>query len=79
MNIRKLAQKGDEIYKRKYRKDFEKTNHGQFVAIDVTTEKCYIGSTPDEAVQKAKKDNPKGFCHLIRIGYSGVYRMETLL
>ncbi|OGC91906.1 MAG: hypothetical protein A2W25_01810 [candidate division Zixibacteria bacterium RBG_16_53_22] len=79
MNLKELAQKGEEIYARKYKEELEKSHHGQFVAIDVTNEKYFLGTTPGEAAQKAAQENPGGFFHLIRIGFSGVYRMGTLL
>jgi len=78
MDLKELAQKGEEIYTRKYKPELEHSHHGQFVAIDVISEDFFLGSTPEEAAQKAAKQNPGGFFHLIRIGYSGVYRMGTL-
>ncbi|MGH8016559.1 MAG: hypothetical protein ACREBV_10230, partial [Candidatus Zixiibacteriota bacterium] len=68
MDFKQLVQKGQDIYDRRYKKDLEEKHHGEFVAIDVTTEDHYLGSTPDEAAQKAREANPGGFFHLIRIG-----------
>jgi len=79
MDLKELAQKGEEIYTRNYKDELEKSHHGQFIAIDVENESYYLGSTPEEAAQKAAQENPGGFFHLIRIGFSGVYRMGTLL
>jgi hypothetical protein len=79
MDVKELAQRGEEIYTRKYKQDLEEHHRGEFAAIDVTTEECFIGSSPEEAARKAADSNPGGFFHLIRIGFSGVYRMGTLL
>jgi hypothetical protein len=78
MDLKELAQKGEEIYTRKYKQELESSHHGQFVAIDVEDESYYLGSTPEEAAQKAAKARPGGFFHLTRIGYNGVYRMGML-
>jgi hypothetical protein len=78
MDLKQLAEKGQEIYERKYRADLEENHHGEFVAIDIFTEKYYLGKTSDEAVKQATSDNPSGFYHLIRIGFSGAHRMGTL-
>lgn len=70
-----LAQKGENIYNNKYKQDYEKKYQGKFVAIDISTEKAYLADTPEEALKKAQKDNPEGFCHLVRVGSEGVFRI----
>jgi hypothetical protein len=68
-NPKALAEKGEEIYARRYKERYEREQIGKFVAIDVVTEKAYVESFPEEALFAAKKDNPHGLFHLIRIGF----------
>ncbi len=79
MDVKKIAKRGEEIYARRYKENFERNYRGKYMVIDITTEDYSIASTPEEATQEAHKKNPKGVFYLIRIGYSGVYRMRTHL
>ncbi|MEW6052140.1 MAG: hypothetical protein AB1644_13890 [Candidatus Zixiibacteriota bacterium] len=79
MDLKELTEKGQEIYNRRYKAELEKSHYGEYVAIDVATEEFYLGASPEQAATNAAKANPGGFVHLIRIGYSGVYRMGSLL
>ncbi len=38
-----IAEKGEKIYKEKYRDEFERIYQGKFVAIEIDTEKAYVG------------------------------------
>ena len=69
------AKQGEQIYDEKYRIDFEKRHPGRFVAIDVDSQRAHVGDSPVEVLEKARKENPKGVFHLIRVGSPGVYRM----
>ena len=79
MDMKELANKGQKIYERRYKKKLEKSHFGQFVAIDIFSEDHFLGSTAEEAAKKAQEARPNGFFHLMRIGYNGVYRMGTFL
>ncbi len=79
MNTQELAQKGDEIYRRKYKEKFEKKYPGKYAAIDVYSEDYTIADSPEEATEKAAEKHPKGFFHLIRIGFDAVYRISSFL
>jgi len=78
MDMKELAQKGQEIYEKKHKKKLERSHPGQFVAIEVFTGDIYLGATPEEAAEKARDTHKGGFFHLIRIGFDGAYRMGTL-
>jgi hypothetical protein len=71
-----VADAGERIYERQYRADFEKQHPGRFVAIDVLTEKAFLGDRPEEALQRAKEANPQGIFHLIRVGAPGAFRVS---
>lgn len=79
MDPKELAQKGLDIYNRKYKAKLEEEFRGKYVAIDVYSEDHFIGNTPEEAIENAIARKPEGFFHLIRIGYDGVYRISTFL
>jgi len=55
---------------------YESEYPGKFVAIDVTTEKSYVGDSPIKVLESARKESPKGLFHLIRVGASGAYRVS---
>jgi len=73
---KELAERGEKIYLEKYKAEFETRYPGKFVAIDVGTAKTYVADTPEEAVQQARKDSPKGFFHLIKVGATGAFRVS---
>ena len=70
-----LAQKGEAIYKQKFKKDFEEKYLGKFAAIDVVSESAVVADTPEDALRKAQSECPDGFYHLIKIGSDGIYRL----
>lgn len=71
-----IAEKGEDIYRRLYQAKLELTNRGQFVAIDVTSEKAYVGATPEDAYENARRDGRVGPFHLIKIGDVGAFRVS---
>ena len=74
-NPKQIAEKGEEIYKR-YQAAYEKEHPGKFVAIDVKSEKLYVGDTAVEALEKARADSPVGLFHLVRVGAAGAFRVS---
>ncbi len=75
-NPKAIAQAGEEIYNRKYRSDFEANQVGKFAAINVKNERCYLGNTPEAALESAKEADPDGLFHLIRIGFTGAFQVS---
>lgn len=69
------ARRGQEIYDRKYRTQYERDFSGQFLAIDVDSEQVYLGANPQEAVKHGKTKAPSAIFHLIRIGSIGAFRV----
>jgi hypothetical protein len=70
-----IAEKGEEIYQRKYKAQYEKTHAGKFLAVELGTEEGFLGDTPEEAIRAAQTARDGGYFHLIRIGAPGVYRV----
>ncbi|MGA3162359.1 MAG: hypothetical protein ABSC77_14220 [Terracidiphilus sp.] len=75
MNPNDAAERGEKIYQNRYKKQYEREHPGEFVAIDVLTEKAYISETPEGALDTAHADAPDGIFHLIQVGYTGAFRV----
>jgi hypothetical protein len=69
-----VAEKGERIYRDKFKHDLEQRENGKFVAVDVDSEEVFVDSTPEGALQKASR--PSGAFHLLRIGSPGVFRVS---
>ncbi|MEK7103853.1 MAG: hypothetical protein AAB842_00450 [Patescibacteria group bacterium] len=74
LNPEIIAEKGENIYQEKLKDILEKDHKGEFVAIEVESERYFLGKTPEEALGVAKKEFSDRIFHLIRIGYAGVYK-----
>jgi hypothetical protein len=73
-----IAAKGAEIYERKYRSEFEREHQGQFVAIDIGTERAFLADFPEEALSVAKQAAPAGIFFLLRVGSSGAFKLSRV-
>ena len=69
-----IADRGEQIYREKYRAEYETNRAGQYLAIDIESELAYFGATPEAALEAARTANQKGVFHLIRVGAPGVFR-----
>src|SRR5262245_26765123 len=52
-----VAARGQQIYDRRYRADYEARYAGQFVVIDVESERAFNASTPSEAFDAALRES----------------------
>jgi hypothetical protein len=75
-NPKAIAQAGERIYREKFQKDFEASQVGKFTAINIATEQASLGETPEEALHKAKADDPTGVFHLIRVGFTSAFQVS---
>ncbi len=78
-NPKRIADAGERIYKTKFQQELEKTANGKFVAIDVISGSASMGETPEQALNAARKEDPKGLFHLIRVGFSGAFQLNHAL
>ena len=69
-----LASEGERIYNEQYRSLCEAQYLEKYVAIDVTSELAFIGDHPEKALANAKRGQPNGLFHLIKIGSAGAFR-----
>ena len=75
-NPKVAAERGEKIYNEKYRTAFEAEHYGKFVVIDITTEQTYVADSPEAAIELARKSNPKGVFHLVKVGSTGAFRVS---
>lgn len=75
-NPKAIAELGEKIYSEQYKEQYERDHPGKFVAIDVATQKAYIGETPEGVLDAARADSPNGIFHLIQVGFSGAFRVS---
>ena len=70
-----IAEKGESLYKERFRAEYEKSRLGKYLAIDITSQEAFVADTAEEAMAAAEKKNPTGYFHLVKIGAPGVYRV----
>ncbi len=69
-----IAQKGIALYET-VRSQYEIDHKGKFLAIEVDSQKKYLGDSTAEALEKARAENPEKLFYLVKIGFSSA---ETL-
>ena len=72
-NVEEVARTGRKLYER-HRSQLEPAYHGKYVLIDITSEKFFLGDSPQAVYRKAVEAVQKGPYHLMRVGYPGAYR-----
>jgi len=67
---REISDKGDGIYKKNYKRTYEKRYFGQYVAIDLETGAAFVAPDATVAMRSAQHMGKEGaLFHLVRIGY----------
>src|SRR5258705_9741724 len=64
---------GRRIYDRQ-RAAFERHHHGQYVLIDIRTERVFIGESPEAAYHQATAEQSEGPFYLVRVGQRAAFR-----
>lgn len=67
--IEEIAKKGAKIYE-KIKINYEPQYNGKFLAIEVDSEKEYLGNTSAEALELAKKEHPNKIFYVVKIGFA---------
>src|SRR5260370_39321776 len=68
--VQEIAEKGDGIYRAKYKRDCELRYFGQYIAIDVETGDGFIATSAAAAIGSGQSaGKPGALFRLIRIGY----------
>ena len=73
---REMAERGEEIYARKYKAEYEKKYFGKFLTIDLKSEKAYLGDSDGETLGTALRDAPDSLFYTLRIGFRAAHRMS---
>ena len=68
VDIQRIAEEGARIYKQ-IKTDYDPKEKGKFLAIDVDSEKVYLGVTSAEALELARKNHPNKVFYVIKIGF----------
>lgn len=70
-----IASAGQAIFQ-KHRREWEALYAGQFIAIDITTEKPYPAAHPEIALKNAMEHSPEGAFHLVKVGSLGAFKVS---
>jgi hypothetical protein len=71
-----IAARGEEIYDRLYRADFEAKWLGRYAAVDIESEQAIVEDFPEAALAKARASHPHGIFYLVRIGSPGAFKLS---
>jgi len=68
--VQEIIEKGDGIYRAKYKRDCVQRYFGQYIAIDVETGDGFIAASAGAAIRSGQSaGKPGALFRLIRIGY----------
>lgn len=68
--VHEIVEKGDSIYRARYKRDCERRYFGQYIAIDLETGEGFIAASAAEAIRSGQgAGKPGALFRLIRIGY----------
>jgi hypothetical protein len=68
-----IAERGEAIYAQEYRAELEEKARGKFVAINIANREATLGDTGEGAIRTARKKDPSGYFHLIRVGHKAAF------
>jgi len=72
-NALEIAKAGRRVYER-HRTDFERHHQGQYVLIDIRTEKVFIADSPEAAYRQVTPEQREGPFYLVRVGARAAFR-----
>ncbi len=67
-NIQKIAEEGARIYEQ-IKVNYDPKERGKFLAIDIESEKTYLGNTSAEALELARQNHPDKVFYVVKIGF----------
>lgn len=67
-DIQKIAEEGSKIYD-KIKVNYDPKERGKFLAIDIDSEKAYLGNTSAEALELARQNHPDKVFYVVKIGF----------
>lgn len=72
-SLEQITKKGEEIYRAKYKEQYEKDHKGQFLAIDIDSEEAFLGNSLEEAGSNAREKYSNKLFYFVKIGFPGIY------
>ncbi len=76
-NIQKIAEEGAKIYDQ-IKINYDPKEKGKFLAIDIESEKAYLGNTSAEALELARRNHPDKIFYVVKIGFDVAETMARL-
>lgn len=67
-DIQLIVEKGKKLYEQ-IKVNYDPKEKGKFLAIDIDSEKVYLGNTSAEAVALAKQNHPNKVFYVVKIGF----------
>lgn len=77
VDIQKIAEEGAKIYET-IRLQYEPSQNGKFLAIDIESRDTFIGNTSSEAVELARKAHPNRVFYVVKVGFSAAETLARL-
>lgn len=67
-DIQKIASEGSKIYEQ-IKQNYEPQKNGQFLAIEIESQKVYLGGTSADALNLARNNHPGKLFFVVKIGF----------
>lgn len=77
-DLKRVATKARSLYLEKYRSSLEEAHHGAFVCIEPESGEYFLGTTFDDAVNKAIDAYPNRLTHTLRVGHVAALHLGVL-
>jgi hypothetical protein len=71
-----MGEAGRRIYRQRYQSDFEALYPGRIVAIEVESERAFVGDSIEEALEHGRDAYPGSLFYFMKIGARGVYTIR---
>lgn len=77
-DARQFAELAERIYEQRFRATLERTNSGQYVAIEPDSGEHFLGETLSEAGAAARRAHPEKPSFILRIGQRAAVHIGTV-
>ena len=69
-----IARRAEQIYREKYRAEYENKHPGWYVVVNVRSGEAYVKPSSGEAIIAAREAESDGLFHLMRVGAGAAFR-----
>lgn len=74
VDLQRIVEEGTKIYEQ-IKINYDPKEKGRFLAIEIDSQKEYLGNTSAEALELARQNHPNKIFYVVKIGYDAA---ETL-